>query len=1270
MALTFVSRLASSFIVASCIFQSEAGTITHAKLHSKRQSTLSIATDLPAGWQFSSCYTDSVNARTLFGSVYTSGTSMTQESCIAYCAGLNYGYAGTEYAGECYCDNTIASTGVPAAFSDCSMNCNGNTTEACGGPNRISLFYNNATATAPSTSIVTAGVSTTTAAAAATASTSNGWASIGCFSDSVQARTLTYAQGVPNGPGGMTVEQCTSACQLGGYSLAGVEYAQECYCGNALSSGGAKEPDMSGCNMPCAGNVSEYCGGSNRINIYDFNNAYPTSAIPTIGAPTTSSTAPPSASTSAALDWTYLGCYTDATHTRTLLNVQAANANPTVETCIAACAKSGYTLAGVEFGGECWCDNTLHNGGGPAPDGNTGCNLACTGNAAEICGGSNRLSVYTPATLGWQSLGCYTDNVQTRTLKTSVQISGGGAAMTVEMCQGACNAAGFTLAGVEYAAECYCDKAVENGGVPATDGRCNMACNGNANEICGGPNGLSVYSLGVYNASNSATTTSSTSASATSTATGTVATSLPTGWNYTGCYNDNTGGRSMMYNQPDNQQLTIESCVQLCSSQGYSIAGMEYTYQCFCDNYLRNGATLAAQDSDCAMPCGGNSNEICGGPNLLSIYADGPIQIYQPPAAQNQTGQWQYQGCMLDSSTGSRTLPYQLILAENNTATNCLDQCAAFGYMAGGMEYGEECYCGDIADVTASGATLQPETDCNMACSGNGSYICGAGNRLSYYTWQGPAIQNWTYASGTAAGEYVYLINAPVVALITNAGVNGKVTFIEKFGTSPAMNSTGAYELDLSQTDAYDAAWRTMHVATDVFCSAGLTLPDKVGRQINVGGWSDVSTYGIRLYIPDGSPGVEGVNDWQENPNELALQVGRWYPSAMIMTNGSILIMGGEDGSNGAPVPSLELLPNPNKIAPMYCDYLARTDPFNLYPFLAVMPSGNILVMYYNEARLLDPVSLNTVKTLPNIPGAVNNFLGGRTYPLEGTSMLMPQHAPYSDPVTVLICGGSVPGPNLPIALDNCVSIQPDSNNATWQLERMPSKRVISCMTALPDGTYLILNGGQYGVAGFGLASQPNHNALLYDPTKPVNQRITVMANTTIDRLYHSEAVLLQDGRVLVSGSDPEDPRFLQEFRVETFIPSYLLTGLPQPKFTINQTDWSYGQTYSFLVTSSSGAAPKVSLMGAVSSTHGNSMGQRTLFPAVSCSGNVCTVTAPPNGKVCPPGWFQMFVLDGPTPSHSRWIRIGGDPGQLGNWPPNLPDFTLPGMGAVNTTMQ
>lgn len=154
-------------------------------------------------------------------------------------------------------------------------------------------------------------------------------------------------------------------------------------------------------------------------------------------------------------------------------------------------------------------------------------------------------------------------------------------------------------------------------------------------------------------------------------------------------------------------------------------------------------------------------------------------------------------------------------------------------------------------------------------------------------------------------------------------GFEVNVTYTYNLSRTGPANSTGAYELDPSQLGNFNKAWRTLHVKTDVFCAASLTLPDRAGRQINVGGWSAPSTKGIRLYWPDGSPGVPGTNDFQENVNVLSLQAGRWYPSAMTMANGSILVMGGEEGSNGAPVPNLEVLPPAGGL--LDCPYLRKS---------------------------------------------------------------------------------------------------------------------------------------------------------------------------------------------------------------------------------------------------------------------------------------------------------------------------------------------------------
>ncbi|PMD13277.1 WSC-domain-containing protein, partial [Hyaloscypha hepaticicola] len=52
------------------------------------------------------------------------------------------------------------------------------------------------------------------------------------------------------------------------------------------------------------------------------------------------------------------------------------------------------------------------------------------------------------------------------------------------------------------------------------------------------------------------------------------------------------------------------------------------------------------------------------------------------------------------------------------------------GYDLFGVEYGRECYCGNVLQ---SGSTLAPPSDCSMLCDGTSNEYCGAGNRLDVY---------------------------------------------------------------------------------------------------------------------------------------------------------------------------------------------------------------------------------------------------------------------------------------------------------------------------------------------------------------------------------------------------------------------------------------------------------------------------------------------------------------------------------------------------------
>lgn len=110
-------------------------------------------------------------------------------------------------------------------------------------------------------------------------------------------------------------------------------------------------------------------------------------------------------------------------------------------------------------------------------------------------------STTAPAATGWNFRGCYTDNVSGRALVNNEVVPGGASGMSIEACQTECHSLGYTLAGVEYGDECYCDNKLENGGVIASDGsaQCNMKCANNAAETCGGPNRLDLYSWGYGN---------------------------------------------------------------------------------------------------------------------------------------------------------------------------------------------------------------------------------------------------------------------------------------------------------------------------------------------------------------------------------------------------------------------------------------------------------------------------------------------------------------------------------------------------------------------------------------------------------------------------------------------------------------------------------------------------------------------------------------------------------------------------------------------------
>lgn len=146
-------------------------------------------------------------------------------------------------------------------------------------------------------------------------------------------------------------------------------------------------------------------------------------------------------------------------------------------------------------------------------------------------------------------------------------------------------------------------------------------------------------------------------------------------------------------------------------------------------------------------------------------------------------------------------------------------------------------------------------------------------------------------------------------------------------------------------------------------------------------------------------------------------------------------------------------------------------------------------------------------------------------------------------------------------------------------------------------------------------------------------------------RLYHSTALLLPSGRVLVAGgghprddgnADPDHPN------AEIFSPPYLFRG-PRPTIDSAPQNVAYGE--SFLVeTPDAGTITGVSWVRLGSVTHGFNQNQRfsrLAFQQAPRDGIGLLLDAPASPEVAPPGHYLLFVLRAGVPSVGRIVRIG-----------------------------
>ncbi|KAH8205158.1 hypothetical protein TruAng_000723 [Truncatella angustata] len=180
----------------------------------------------------------------------------------------------------------------------------------------------------------------------------------------------------------MTIESCAAYCVKNNLPLFGVEYGRECYCGRYIPPNVIMPGKPSDCNMNCKNNkassTKQLCGGPSRMSVFNM----------------TTFNAPGALKTST--DWTYKSCFMEPQWGRALSNLVKADDRLTINMCLDACKSANYKFAGLEYGRECWCGNTMADGLEDASDPACvmQCDMVCGGNSSQICGGRATISMY------------------------------------------------------------------------------------------------------------------------------------------------------------------------------------------------------------------------------------------------------------------------------------------------------------------------------------------------------------------------------------------------------------------------------------------------------------------------------------------------------------------------------------------------------------------------------------------------------------------------------------------------------------------------------------------------------------------------------------------------------------------------------------------------------------------------------------------------------------------------------------------------------------
>ncbi|HTE49223.1 MAG TPA: galactose oxidase-like domain-containing protein [Kofleriaceae bacterium] len=437
-----------------------------------------------------------------------------------------------------------------------------------------------------------------------------------------------------------------------------------------------------------------------------------------------------------------------------------------------------------------------------------------------------------------------------------------------------------------------------------------------------------------------------------------------------------------------------------------------------------------------------------------------------------------------------------------------------------------------------------------------------------------------TYAADPAVvGQWAPLKSLPVIPIHSIMLPNQKILFWDRASAGTDINPR------LLNPDGTVSL--TPHPVLELFCGAHSL--DAQGRAMIFGGHDGADGFGLATAFAYD----HATNAFTSLP---PMNAGRWYPTNTALANGDTLVIAGS------------ITPGVNNTLPQVFE--AKTETWRslttatrsvpLYPMMVLAPDGRV----FNPGPNQDAQFLNTTGT--------GSWSASITSPFErnyGSAIM------YDGAKLALIGGGYIT--NTVGLIDLAAPTPAWSLGAPMAYPRRQHNSVI-----LADGNVLVTGGSKTPAfsdnAGAIFASE------IWDP---LTNKWEMGAAAAVSRLYHSESVLLPDGRVAsLGGGHPAGANGgPNNFNMEYYSPPYLFKGA-RPTITGAPASGGHGQTV-FVATPDGASIGKVHVIRLVATTHSFDQGQRiNRLPFAVVAGGL-NVTLPASSNLAPPGYYWLFIV-------------------------------------------